>query len=136
MGLAIGMPELLSMLTAELDDLPDERKPSNNTKYTVEEALLSAFSVFFLQSRSFLEHQRLMKSQKGRDNAASLFGIETIPCDNQIRALLDPVPASTIFRVFRSVYESLSKTGVLSPYRCFEKGFLLALDGTEYFSSC
>ncbi|MGB5632814.1 MAG: hypothetical protein WBM44_10690 [Waterburya sp.] len=39
MGLAIGMPELLSMLTAELNNLPDERKPSNNTKYTVEEAL-------------------------------------------------------------------------------------------------
>lgn len=101
----------------------------------MEEALLSAFSVFFLQSRSFLEHQRLMKSQKGRDNAASLFGIETIPCDNQIRALLDPVPASKVFGVFRYVYESLSKTGALSPYRCFEKGFLLALDGTEYFSS-
>ncbi len=39
MGLAIGMSELLSMLTAELDDLPDERKQGNNTKYTVEEAL-------------------------------------------------------------------------------------------------
>lgn len=47
MGLAIGMPELLSMLSAELDNLPDERKQSNNTKYTIEEALLSAFSVFF-----------------------------------------------------------------------------------------
>lgn len=135
MSLAIGMPELLSMLTVSLENLPDKRKTSNNTKYTVEEALLSAFSVFFLQSRSFLEHQRLMKSQKGRDNAASLFGIETIPCDNQIRALLDPVPASKVFGVFRYVYESLSKTGALSPYRCFEKGFLLALDGTEYFSS-
>ena len=44
----------------------------------------SAFSVFFMQSRSFLDHQRLMNSQKGRDNAASLFGIERIPCDNQI----------------------------------------------------
>ncbi len=135
MGLAIGMPELLSMLTAELNNLPDERKPSNNTKYTVEEALLSAFSVFFMQSRSFLDHQRLMKSQKGKDNAQSLFGIENIPCDNQIRTLLDLVPASTVFGVFRSVYNGLSKTGNLSPYRCFGGGFLLTLDGTEYFSS-
>ena len=135
MGLAIGMPELLSMLTAELDDLPDERKPSNNTKYTVEEALLSAFSVFFMQSRSFLDHQRLMNSQKGRDNAASLFGIERIPCDNQIRNLLDLVPASTVFGVFRSVYDGLSKTGNLKPYQCFQGEFLLTLDGTEYFSS-
>ncbi len=135
MGLAIGMPELLSMLRAELDNLPDQGKPSNNTKYTVEEALLSAFSVFFMQSKSFLDHQRLIKSQKGRDNVASLFGIENIPCDNQIRNLLDPVPASTVFGVFRSVYDALSQTGALSPYRCFQEEFLLVLDGTQYFSS-
>lgn len=135
MGLAIGMPELLLMLTAELDDLPDERKPSNNTRYTVEEAIKSAFSVFFMQSRSFLDHQRLMKSHKGRDNADSLFGLERIPCDNQIRNLLDPVPASTVFGVFRSVYNCLSERGALKPYRCFQGEFLLVLDGTEYFSS-
>ncbi len=135
MSLAIGMPELLLMLTDELDDLPDERSSGNNTKYTVEEAIKSAFSVFFMQSPSFLDHQRLMKSHKGRDNANSLFGIESIPCDNQIRTLLDPVPASTVFGVFRSVYGGLSKTGTLSPYRCFQGEFLLTLDGTEYFSS-
>ncbi len=101
MALTIGMPELLSMLTAKLDDLPDERKPSNNKKYTVKEALLSAFSVFFLQSPSFLANQRLMHTKKGRDNAQSLFGIERIPCDNQIRNLLDPVPASTVKGVKR-----------------------------------
>ena len=135
MGLAIGMPELLSMLRGELDNLPDQRKPSNNSRYTVEEAIKSAFSVFFMQSRSFLDHQRLMKSQKGRDNAASLFGIERIPCDNQIRTLLDLVPASTVFGVFSSVYDGLSKTGNLKPYQCFGGEFLLTLDGTEYFSS-
>ncbi len=124
MSLAIGMPELLSMLTEELDDLPDERKASNNTKYTVEEAMKSAFSVFFMQSPSFLDHQCLMKSHKGRDNAASLFGIENIPCDNQIRTLLDPVPASTVFGVFRSVYHGLSKTGNIKPYQCFQGEFL------------
>ena len=135
MSLAIRMPELLSMLTAELDDLPDERKPSNNTRYTVEEAMKSAFSVFFMQSKSFLDHQRLMKSHQGRNNAASRFGIEGIPCDNQIRTLLDLVPASKVLGVFRSVYDGLSKGGNLASYRCFAGEFLLTLDGTEYFSS-
>ena len=41
-----------------------------------------------------------MRSHQGRDNAASLFGIERIPCDNQIRNLLDPVPAAHIFGTF------------------------------------
>lgn len=126
---------LLEMLTAELDELPDERKPSNNTKYTVKEALLSGFTVFFRQSRSFLDHQRLMKSQKGRDNASSLFGISEIPCDNQIRNLLDPVPASKIKGVFDSIYQYLEQTGSLQTYNCLGGERLVVLDGTEYFSS-
>ena len=78
MSQMIGVPELLSMLEAKLDDLPDERKQSNNTRYTVKQAFLSAFSVFFTQSGSFLEHQRLMRTKKGTDNAQSLFGIRLI----------------------------------------------------------
>ncbi len=60
------------------------------------------YSVFFTQSPSFLEHQRLMKSSKGKDNGSSLFSLKEIPCDNQIRNLLDPVPASKIFVAFHA----------------------------------
>ena len=42
MSNTIGIRELLEMLTAELDDLPDRRQPSPNTRYTVKDALLGA----------------------------------------------------------------------------------------------
>ena len=96
---------------------------------------MAAFSIFFTQSPSFLEHQRLMKSNKGKDNAESLFSIEKIPCDNQIRNLLDPVPAATIFMTFQEVYEWLNKNGVLKKFVYLDEEILIALDGTEYFSS-
>jgi hypothetical protein len=69
------IPELMQFLRSSLHDLPDERKPGNNTKYKVEDAVMGAFSVFFTQSASFLEHQRLMRSKKGKDNAENLFYI-------------------------------------------------------------
>ena len=65
--------ELIQFLRQELHELPDQRKPGNNTQYQVEDAVIGAFSVFFTQSPSFFEHQRLMKSSKGKDNAESLF---------------------------------------------------------------
>jgi hypothetical protein len=65
------IPELMQILRSSLHDLPDKRKPENNTKYQVEDAVMAAFSVFFTQSPSFLDHQRLMKSNKGKDNAES-----------------------------------------------------------------
>jgi hypothetical protein len=32
------IPELMKFLRQQLDNLPDERKPGNNTKYQVEDA--------------------------------------------------------------------------------------------------
>jgi hypothetical protein len=57
-----------------------------------------------------------MKSSKGKDNASSLFGIKKIPCDNQIRNLLDPIPAATIFGSFQQVYQWLKKQGVIKKF--------------------
>ena len=129
------IPELMQFLRQELSDLPDLRKPGNNTKYQVEDAVMGAFSVFFTQSPSFLEHQRLLKSSKGKDNALSLFGLKEIPCDNQIRNLLDPIPGATIFGSFQEVYQCLKKQGVIKNFFYLEGEILMALDGTEYFSS-
>ena len=123
--------ELMQFLRQELDDLPDERKPGNNRKYQVEDAVMAAFSVFFTQSPSFLDHQRLMKSNKGKDNAESLFSIEKIPGDNQIRNLLEPVPASNVSRTFQKVYQWLKEKGVLKKFLYLDGEILVALDGTE-----
>ena len=125
----------MQFLREELHELPDERKPGNNTKYQVEDAVMAAFSVFFTQSGSFLEHQRLMKSSKGKDNAESLFSIEIIPGDNQIRNLLDPVPAATIFNSFEKIYQWLKSKEVLRKFLYLNGEILIALDGTKYFSS-
>ncbi len=128
------IPQLIEFLAGELSDLPDKRK-GGNRQYQVKEAVMSAFSVFFTQSASFLEHQRLMKQTKGKDNAKSLFSLSNIPCDNQIRNLLDPVPASKIRGAFAQVYKWLQKRGMLKEYQYLEENILVALDGTEYFSS-
>jgi hypothetical protein len=50
----IEIPELMQFLRQQLHDLPDKRKPRNNRKYQVQSAVMSAFSIFFTQSSSFL----------------------------------------------------------------------------------
>ena len=126
--------ELIGFLKQELNELPDKRK-GNNKKYTVENAVRAAFSVFFTQCSSFLEHPRLMKKKRGKDNAQSLFGLEEIPCDNQIRNLLDPIPAETVFATFKTVYEWLDKSGVINQFEYLDNQILLTLDATEYYCS-
>jgi len=125
---------LVQALHQQLPSLPDYRK-GKNTQYAIKAAALGAFAVFFTQSPSFLAYQRTMRQAKGRSNAESLFGIGDIPCDNQIRTLLDPVAPAHLFPVFAGVYDALDGAGHLSQWRVFADQLLIALDGTEYFSS-
>jgi len=125
---------VVSTLRQTLALLPDKRT-GKNTSYTMEDAGLSAFGVFFTQSPSFLEHQKKMADAKGRSNAQSLFGVHNIPCDNQIRTLLDPCAPQTLFPVFDEILQQLEQTDTLARFRAFNNTVLVAMDGTEYFSS-
>jgi hypothetical protein len=106
-----------------------------NTRYSMEDFATSAFSVFFTQSASFLAYQKAMQQNKGRSNAQTLFQIEEIPCDNQIRDCLDPVAPEEIFPLYDEALQALQEQGVLETYRGIGGTIALALDGTWYYSS-
>ena len=76
-----------------------------------------------------------MKQNKGKDNAQSLFNLSKIPCDNQIRKLLDPIAAKTVFGTFTTVYKWLEKQRTINQFKYLDNQVLIALDGTEYYSS-
>jgi hypothetical protein len=117
-----------------LQTLPDKRT-GKNTRYSMEDAALSALGVFFTQSPSFLSYQRTMAGTKGRSNAQSLFGVHQIPCDNQIRTLLDGVEPQYALPVFEEILLLLDEVGRLNEMRAFDDTLLVAMDGVEYFSS-
>lgn len=125
---------IIDFFKKTLQSLPDPRTGSN-TIYTMEDAALGAFSVFVTQSPSFLAFQKAMQQNKGKNNAKSLFGVTHIPSDNQIKNLLDPISPSLFFPVFSHIFHSLNDTGLLKPFHSYNGNLLLALDGTQYFSS-
>jgi hypothetical protein len=125
---------LIELFRQQLEQLSDHRK-GRNTTYKISDAVLGAFAVFFTQSPSFLAYQRQMKRTKGRSNAESLFQIEQIPSDPQIRNLLDPIEARILYPLFRKVLAKLEQADHLDAFRFFADSFLISLDGTRFFSS-
>lgn len=126
--------DLIGELRALFAGLPDGRQ-GQNVSYTMEDFGASAFAVFFTQSPSFLAHQKAMQAARGQNNAQSLFQIEALPCDNQIRAQLDPVPPATLFPMFDRLDQTLDEHGLLQRFRGVQDSALIALDGTWYSSS-
>ena len=91
------LESLLGSLRGCLDRFPDKRL-GMNTSYGMGDIGMAAYSAFFMQSPSFLAHQRHFEDGHGRSNCASLFGIAKIPCDNHIRDMLDPAPRRCCIR--------------------------------------
>jgi hypothetical protein len=131
----LSFDSLLGTLNSVIGELGDPRKPSNATSYSVKDAVLGAFSCFFMQSESFLDYQRQLNSRSGRDNAQSLFGLEKIPSVEQIRNILDQLAAQGLFPVFISLYQALQVQGHLQAFAQLDGNLLVALDGTDYYSS-
>lgn len=125
---------LVAKFHHQLEHLPDCRT-GKNISYSLKDAALGAFSVFFTQSPSFLAHQRAMETSKGRSNAGSLFQIEQIPCDNQIRTLLDPITPRYLYPLFDEILLALEQAGELEPFRVLDGQLLVSMDGTGYFCS-
>lgn len=126
---------LVDKLRSIMGGFPDPRK-GNNIRYSLEDAALGAFAVFFNQSPSWLDFQRTMDEKQGKSNAQTLFGINNIPTDNHIRFLLDGTHPSLVFPLFADIVDSLRVSGELDGFRAINNTLLVALDGTQYFSSC
>jgi hypothetical protein len=131
----LGFDALKGILHQRIAQLPDHRKNGPNTQYAIQDAALGAFGIFLTQSPSFLEYQRRLQHTKGQNNAHTLLGVEQIPCDNQIRKLLDPIAPSHLDTVFVAVFERLEQHHMLAHFRVLDAQLLVALDGTTYFSS-
>ncbi len=70
----LGFALLKDTLYRRVQQLPDHRQGRPNTRYTLQDAVLGAFGIFFTQSPSFLEYQRRLQHTKGHNNAHTLFG--------------------------------------------------------------
>jgi hypothetical protein len=110
------LDRLIGALRGCCHALPDLRQ-GGDVRYTMADIGLSAFSLFFLQSPSFLAHQRRLEAGQGRSNCQTLFGLDRVPSDNHIRALLDPVSPDHFHPVFTEVVAELEGSGGLEPCR-------------------
>jgi hypothetical protein len=131
---ALTFSEVVKELRSTFETFTD-RRTGKNSSYTMTDAALSAFSVFFMQSPSFLDFQRTMQETQGKNNAQTLFNVFQIPTDNHIRSLLDPVEPALVYPLFDFVFDGFQRAGVVDSFRATDNRLLLALDGTQYFSS-
>jgi hypothetical protein len=95
------------------------------------DTLMSAFAMFSLKAPSLLAFDK----ERAEGNWHTIYGIQHVPCDTYMRERLDPVSPGWLRPIFTSVFRQLQRGKALEAMQFFDGHYLLALDGTEYFSS-
>jgi hypothetical protein len=92
---------------------------------------MSAFAMFSLKAPSLLAFDK----ERAEGNLHTIYGIERVPCDTRMRAILEPISPKWLRPAFKSVCRQLQRGKALEAMAWLDGHYLLALDGTGYFSS-
>src|ERR1044071_3706098 len=109
--------------------IPEPRCEEGGIAFT--DPLMSAFAMFSLKAPSLLAFDK----ERAEGNLRTIYGIQHVPCDTYMRERLDPVSPKWLRPVFKSVFRQLQRGKALEAMVFLDGHYILALDGTEYFSS-
>jgi hypothetical protein len=109
--------------------IPDPR--TGDGEITLSDALMSAFALFSLKAPSLLAFDK----ERTENNLQRVYGIGRVPCDTSMRERLDPVDPEHLRPAFTTVFRHLQRGKALEEMVFVQGHYLLALDGTGYFSS-
>ena len=122
---------LFQSVHKEFFNVPDHR--SGNILISMPDALMSGFAMFSLKDPSLLafEQRRIIDDS----NLHSIYNINDIPSDTQMRTIIDPIDPDDFRPAFRIPFRQLQRAGQLEQMQFFEGHYLLSLDGTGFFAS-
>src|SRR5262249_16783894 len=102
---------LFRLLRSRFDSVPDPRERSDQIEIPLGDALMAAFAMVSLKAPSLLafDHRR----RDPHDKFRSLSGIDHIPCDTQMRGILDPLDPAELRPGFSDVFRRLQRGTVL-----------------------
>ena len=91
--------------------------------------------MMYLQDPSLLEFQRALQETIHNNNLTTIFSVQSIPKDSQMRVVLDTHPYDPLLDVFPDFFKELQRGKHLEQFQFLSGYYLITLDGSEYFSS-
>jgi hypothetical protein len=132
---SLSMDSLIECVGTEFANIKD---PQKRSKFSIKDCLLSGLGMFYLKMPSMLQFEKGIADKKNIlvQNLITLYGISAVPSDTHFRARLDNIEPEKRFQYsFDALISKMQRGKVLEDFRYYEDYFLVAIDGTGYFSS-
>lgn len=76
----------------------------------------------------------LLRVRTTLDCSLRQFHISQVPCDTTMREIIDEIPTERLHKPYTRIFAALQRGKDLEPYVFMDGYYLVALDGTGYFS--
>lgn len=126
-----GLINFLSLIYLKVPDWRQEGKVDHD----IGDTAMSGLAMMYFQSGSVLEFQRQLEESNRRSNLSTLFGVDKVPSDTQMRDILDEVPSDTARPAFKKFFARLQRGKYLDRFQIFPGQYLCSIDGSQYFAS-
>lgn len=138
---SLTLEAMIGRLSAAFGRVPDDGA-ANLIDYPMHDTLMSGLAMMFFQHPSLLPFQRVMKQNRKRCNLETIFGVQDVPSDTQMREILDGVPIEPVRRLVPELFEGVRRAGWATQFKIHlptgqHRGdyYTLAVDGSDYLHS-
>src|SRR3990167_11005483 len=130
----LNFTELRKELSKVFSSIADWRQKSK-INLSLHDVLMSGFACMYFQDPSLLQFQKRLQEEQHCNNLKSLFDIEVIPKETQMRELTDKVSSEYFRAIFKDFYCRLQRGKYLERYQIFPKIYYFPIDGSQFFRS-
>jgi len=125
----------LSQIVRESFSQIQDTSSQRARRISLTDSLMSGFAVFSLKYPSLLQFDQHVAEEMISHNLHSIYKIDNIPSDTQMRERLDELPAASLRKTFKTLFAQCQRSNRLALFKYYDNRYLLPLDGTGYFYS-
>ncbi len=120
-------------LKKQFEEILDHR--AKNVTYSLSDVLMSGYAMFSLKYPSLLQFDKERGDEGEIENIKAIYNIKDVPCDSQMRNILDDIDPNELRPAFTKLFAQLQRGKVLEEMTYFNDYYLLSIDGIEAFNS-
>tara|TARA_R110002072_G_C7913700_1_gene530546 strand:- start:172 stop:1506 length:1335 start_codon:yes stop_codon:yes gene_type:complete len=130
----LSFDSLQKTVSTHLLNIEDSRI-QGRCNHSLHDAVMSGFACMFFQEPSMSEFQRRMEMDRQQNNLRSIFNVETIPKESQLRDIIDSVSSENLRPIFKDFFTRLQRGKYLQEFQILPGHYICAIDGVYHHSS-
>ncbi len=107
----------------------------NKIRHKIHDVLMSGFAMMYFQDPSLLQFQKRLEDGIHNNNLKTLFHVESIPKDSQMKEIIDEVDTRELEPLFEDFFRALQRGKHHEQYQFLGGYYLISIDGSGYFGS-